>query len=150
MKKSIMTVIIVLMTMACSGINSNIYIPNFYINKKANEKIYIKENLIADLEVKNVDTRVKDGKIHSTLSYSYGDTKGIIKVATGLLIEGNKLYLKDVEFIRDSQDSTITTAIEKLILKAMEYKVLYDFSERNIIVDDIELTNKGMTLKISK
>ncbi len=150
MKKSIMAVMLALLMMACSKFPSDIYVPNFYINSQANKKIYIKENLIVDLEIRNVDTRVRDGKIHSTLAYSYGNTKGVVKVATGLLVENNKLYLKDVEFIRDSQNSMLTNAIEKVILKAMEYKVLYDFSEKGIIVDRIEMSKKGMTLKVGK
>ncbi len=148
--KKILLGLIMFLTLSCSlFLPRTIYVQNKTINKQATKKIYIKENIVTELEVKNVETIVQNKKIYSTLAYTYGDIKGILKIQTGLVVKNNKVYLKNTKLL-NTGNGTIFNIVGNSVLKLLDYKELYDFSEKNIEVESIELLEDSIAIHIKK
>ncbi len=148
--KKILSAMFLVCTFSCSlFLPRTIYIKNNTLNKQATKKIYIKENIVTNLEVKNIETIVKNKKIYSTLSYVYGKNKGILEIETDVVVKDNKIYLKDTKLI-NSNNGLVFKVVGNSVFKLLDYVELYDFSNKNIEVKSVELLEDSIAIHLKK
>lgn len=160
MKKILIGIVTMLTLCSCSLISKDILISNREINSYVSKKMNISQNyILARANIKNLDTRVRNGKIYSDLGYDYAilggtvaESKGKILINYDLEIKDNKLYLKNpnvVDFTSEKgliADEKVKKLLIDLVLNGLTYAQIQDFGTKYKIKDIKMVNNRGILL----